>query len=60
MFSKQKVFCNGCGKEFETTFGSYGGHVCSRKCYDDMEWKRTLSILGKEYYPKTRKENNED
>jgi len=59
MFSKQKVFCNGCGKEFETTFGSYGGHVCSKKCFDIIERKRTLSILNKEYYPDPKEDNYE-
>ncbi len=32
----------------------YGRDVpcCGRKCYEEFEWRRTLSILGKDYYPK--------
>lgn len=56
MFSKQKVFCNACGKEFETTFGFYGGNVCSSNCYDEIKWKKILSLLDKEYRPDPQKE----
>lgn len=59
LFSKQTVYCQGCGKEFETTFSSYGGKVCGRECHELVEWKKTLSILGKEYYPDPRKEDQD-
>jgi len=51
LFSKQEVFCQGCGGKFETIFRTYGGKVCSQECFEIIEWKKTLSILGKEYYP---------
>jgi len=57
MFTKQKVFCNNCGKEFEANFQSYKGIVCSKECFEDLDWKKTLSILGKEYYPRSKKKD---
>jgi len=54
LFSKQEVFCQGCGGEFETTFHEYGGKVCSQECFDVIQRKKAFSILGKEYYPKEK------
>jgi len=53
MSSEQKVFCQACGREFLTRFKGYDGRVCSRECGEELEWRRTLSILGREYYPRT-------
>lgn len=59
LYSKQKWFCNNCGTEKNTQMSS--GHdgtvgrewkVCSIECHHEIEWKRVLSIMGKEYYPK--------
>jgi len=25
---------------------------CCKECYEEFDWRRTLSILGKDYYPK--------
>jgi hypothetical protein len=38
---------------FEELPRVYGNHfkVCDRKCAREMDWRETLSILGKEYYP---------
>jgi len=52
LFSKQRVFCNICGDEVETDFRNYDGRVCSLDCYKELEWRKTLSIMGKEYYRK--------
>lgn len=52
LFSKQKVFCNACGKEFETAFTEFDGQVCSRACDEELNWRRTLSAMGSVYYPK--------
>jgi len=49
LFSEQEVFCNGCGRPFPTTFHVYGGTVCSHECYELVEWKKTTSMLGKEF-----------
>ena len=54
LYSKQKLFCRACGKEFETDFVSYHGEVCGRRCYQELDWKRFLSTIGKEYYVDTR------
>lgn len=51
LYSKQKVFCQACGKEFETTFQSWDGRVCCKECFKELEWRKILSILGKQYYP---------
>ena len=55
IFSEQEVYCQGCGKKFKTNFQKFGGRVCSMECSQELGWKRTLSILGKEYYPDPKK-----
>lgn len=51
IISDQKVFCNTCGKEFKTNFHMYEGRVCSTECYQEYQWRKTLSVLGKPYMP---------
>lgn len=57
LFSKQKVFCNCCGKELFTQLpsglmgGMTGYKVCSPSCIREMRWREVLSIMNKEYYP---------
>ena len=51
IFSKQKAFCRACGKEMKTDFRQWGGEVCNRNCFKELEWRKCLSILGKEYKP---------
>lgn len=58
LFSKQKFFCNCCGKEcFCTESGMLGGtrtmpwRICSTECMREIRWRETLSIMNKEYYP---------
>ena len=53
LFSKQKAFCNVCGKEFETDYQIYRGIVCGKDCYHELEWRKVLSIMGKEYKPQS-------
>ena len=59
LFSKQKFFCNACGKEMFCTSpsvmgGSFlGWRVCSSECIREIRWRETLSIMGLEYYPDT-------
>jgi len=57
-FTKQKVFCNVCGKDFETSFGLYGGVVCGSDCFNELEWIKTLSIMGREYRPQPEKKES--
>lgn len=55
LFSKQKWFCNICGKEQFSVLPSnkyVGAMTCSTECVREFRWRETLSILGKEYYPK--------
>lgn len=45
-----------CGELFETNFNGSGGYgrkseCCDKSCYDELEWRRLLSTLGKQYYP---------
>lgn len=51
---KQKLFCQVCGKEFLHNFinGFYDGRVCSKDCWEELDWRRVLSIMGKKYYKK--------
>lgn len=56
-YSKQKFFCNCCGKELfcactDLMGGSFlGWKVCSIECVREIRWRDTLSIMNKEYYP---------
>lgn len=55
MFSEQKGFCCICGKEMIWSVGcnipfSKKG-ICSRKCNRELDWRESLSICGKAYYP---------
>jgi hypothetical protein len=54
-YSKQKTFCNICGKEMFVEIassGSFNGRFCSIECCREFKWRETLSIMGKEYSPK--------
>ncbi|KKM88913.1 hypothetical protein LCGC14_1253970 [marine sediment metagenome] len=57
LFSKQELYCQICGILFETDFMSYDGIVCGKECGQERHWRRTLSILGKDYYPDSRKKD---
>lgn len=45
-YSKQPLYCNHCGKVFDTDFLQFDGRVCGIDCHKQVEWKRTLSIMG--------------
>ena len=59
LFSNQQVHCNVCGKPFETQFRLYDGRFCSQECCDEYNWRKTLSIMGKAYYPRDSKPEKE-
>ncbi len=62
LFSKQKIFCNACGKEcFSVPHAMMGRDfkVCSIGCIREMQWRDTLSIMGTEYYPDPRPKEDE-
>jgi DNA-directed RNA polymerase subunit N (RpoN/RPB10) len=47
--SKVPVFCMNCGKAHNTDFKVYGGRVCSDVCHLQLEKKRILSMMGKDF-----------
>lgn len=51
MFSVLKIKCCICGAEIDGMKG-YGQHfVCDKECKKEFEWRKTLAIMGKQYYP---------
>lgn len=59
IFSNQKWFCICCGKELFSPFVHAMGRkykVCSYECLREMDWRETLCIMGKDYYPQPKKE----
>ncbi len=57
MFRNQPLFCSNCGKSFDGPISrgnSIGSNwiYCGMPCYRELEWKNTLYILGKKYYPR--------
>lgn len=55
-FTFCKIHCAICAAEIDY-HGRYGRDVptCGIRCYDEFEWRRTLSILGKPYHPDPRR-----
>jgi hypothetical protein len=52
IYSKQKAFCNTCGKELFVEIAScnhFDGRFCSKECCREFSWRKTLSICGEEY-----------
>lgn len=57
MFSRNDVRCCICqeGMDYQQRYGRESC-CCSQACWNEFEWRQTLSILGKEYYPDPKKE----
>lgn len=57
VFSVCDVKCCVCGRAMDW-MRRYGreGCSCSRACHQEFEWRRTLAILGKAYYPDPKAE----
>jgi hypothetical protein len=53
MFSSQVVYCLVCGIQHKTNFNLFQGRVCSWKCWDELRWIETLSMMGEEFRPIT-------
>jgi len=52
-YSKQRWFCNCCGKPQFSELPKVLGRewkCCSMDCIKEMDHRSTLSIMGKEYY----------
>lgn len=59
VFSKQKLFCQVCGVSMETDFQRWGGRVCSKDCWEELQWRKNLSVMSLPYQPKaSRKEES--
>lgn len=52
LWSKQKIFCNACGKEQNKILPGIGKDykVCSIRCLKEMQYRQMLSMLAKEYH----------
>jgi hypothetical protein len=61
MFSQCKLFCPVCKAEFDW-MKKYGREIgcCGKACHDEAEWRYTLAIMGKEYYPDPRKKDEQE
>jgi hypothetical protein len=62
MYSKQVVYCNCCGRKLEIELPKMMGNLfrcCSIECIQEMNWRETLSIMGKEYRPPEKKVQEE-
>lgn len=56
-YSKQEWYCSVCGKREDRKLAGAGFHnlACSVECWREHEWRKTLSIMGKDYYADPRK-----
>lgn len=52
-FSRMSMYCPICRTEFDGMRG-YGREwrTCCKECHDELEWRRTLAIMGKAYVPR--------
>lgn len=39
----------------DTAPGYWAKSVCSQPCHQEREWRQTLAICGKQYYPDPKK-----
>lgn len=51
MFSECEVYCSICRgvMDWQRRYGREAC-CCSRECYREFEWRRTLSVMGRAYY----------
>ena len=52
LFSKQLIHCVNCGVAIYRVVVDRTVQFCSEECREMFDWKHTLSIMGKAYYPK--------
>jgi hypothetical protein len=60
VFAYMKVYCPICRLEMDG-MKSYGreSHCCSMECNQEWEWRKTLAILHREYYPNPHRIDHE-
>lgn len=51
LFRKQPLCCQICGKPGEGQPDLKRAWTCSEEHRKELEWRQTLYILGKDYYP---------
>ena len=53
LFSVMRIYCCICAIPCDG-MKSYGSskRVCSKECCDELHWRETLAIMGKEYRPR--------
>lgn len=56
LFTKQPGFCCICGKPGKFALHDYTIPCCSDTCRQEYQWRKTLFLSGREYYPFPRKE----
>jgi hypothetical protein len=58
LYSEMPLFCCICGVTYAATVNrtwhGFDQAVCGAACYYEKEWRKTLSTLGKAYYPDPR------
>lgn len=62
MINLMPLKCMICGIDMKVNFVGCGLEqqgLCSKKCYKELEWRKTLSILNKPYYADKQSENAE-
>lgn len=61
LFTRCEIACPICRGPFDW-HKSYGLEIrcCGKVCYDEANWRLTLSNLGEEYRPRTPKSESED
>jgi len=54
LWAVHPMFCTICGKQYDWHCG-YGwseSRTCGKDCHGEWQWRYTLSVMGKEYYPR--------
>jgi len=54
LYSPQVAYCNACGWRMNKPLPDVMGRTwrcCSLECVREMQWRETLSIMGKQYEP---------
>jgi hypothetical protein len=58
LFKKQPAYCSMCGLKDDYEFDRTRPIICSEDCWEEFNWRYTLHVMGKDYYPKPKKEND--
>lgn len=58
LFSEQELICCICGTKYmasvNRTWHGFDEATCRAQCFYEKKWRKTLSIMGKPYYPDPR------